>query len=145
MKLFKLCIIMMILLLSSSAFAELELKLEAHGYHFNNADFLNYDAAAYAANPNLAFVLECTAADDIPHPDNEKNEGIPRLGDGPAITVMDRSFIADRRLVDLLVDDWQTAGEKSVSWDAGDLASGTYFVRINVKDDNITRKMLLIK
>jgi endoglucanase len=59
--------------------------------------------AAYAANPDLAFVLECTAADDLPQPDDKKNDGIPRLGDGPAITVMDRSFIADRRLVDLLV------------------------------------------
>lgn len=62
--------------------------------------------AAYAANPDLAFILECTAADDLPKPDDdeENNDGIPRLGDGPAITVMDRSFIADRRLVDLLID-----------------------------------------
>jgi endoglucanase len=59
--------------------------------------------AAYAANPDLAFILECTAADDLPRPDDEKNDGIPRLGNGPALTVMDRSFIADRRLVDLLV------------------------------------------
>jgi putative aminopeptidase FrvX len=60
--------------------------------------------AAYAVNPDLAFVLECTAADDLPHPDKEANDGFPRLGDGPAITVMDRTFIADRRLVDLLLD-----------------------------------------
>lgn len=60
--------------------------------------------AAYATNPNLAFVLECTAADDLPRMDEEADEGYPRLGDGPAITVMDRSFIADRRLVDLLIE-----------------------------------------
>jgi len=60
--------------------------------------------AGYAVNPDLAFILECTAADDLPHPDKEKNDGFPRLGDGPAITVMDRTFIADRRLVDLLLD-----------------------------------------
>lgn len=59
--------------------------------------------AAYAANPELAFILECTAADDLPPPDEDAPEGFPRLGDGPAITVMDRSFMADRRLVDLLV------------------------------------------
>lgn len=59
--------------------------------------------AAYAANPDLAFILECTAADDLPSPDEDAPEGFPRLGGGPAITVMDRSFIADRRLVDLLV------------------------------------------
>ncbi|HXV43791.1 MAG TPA: M42 family metallopeptidase [Anaerolineae bacterium] len=59
--------------------------------------------AAYTANPELAFILECTAADDLPPPDEDAPEGFPRLGDGPAITVMDRSFMADRRLVDLLV------------------------------------------
>ena len=66
--------------------------------------------AAYAAQPDLAFILECTAADDLPHPDREKNDGFPRLGDGPAITVMDRSFIADRRLVDLLIKTAEAEG-----------------------------------
>jgi endoglucanase len=32
------------------------------------------------------------------------------LGEGPAITVMDRTFIADRRLVDLLIDTAQAEG-----------------------------------
>ncbi|MFN8453734.1 MAG: M42 family metallopeptidase [Anaerolineae bacterium] len=59
--------------------------------------------ATFAANPDLAFIMECTAADDLPSPDDESYEGFPRLGNGPAITVMDRSFIADRRLVDLLI------------------------------------------
>ncbi|MCB0211170.1 MAG: M20/M25/M40 family metallo-hydrolase [Anaerolineae bacterium] len=59
--------------------------------------------AAYAVDPDVAFVLECTAADDLPRLDETADEGFPRLGDGPAITVMDRSFIADRRLVDHLI------------------------------------------
>lgn len=61
--------------------------------------------AGYAVDPDVAFILECTAADDLPRPDDEdKDDGFPRLGQGPALTVMDRSFIADRRLVDLLID-----------------------------------------
>ena len=60
--------------------------------------------AGYTADPDVAFILECTAADDLPRPDDDKDEGFPRLGQGPALTVMDRSFIADRRLVDLLID-----------------------------------------
>lgn len=60
--------------------------------------------AAYTANPDMAFILECTAADDLPPLDEDAPEGFPRLGDGPAITIMDRSFIADRGLVDLLVN-----------------------------------------
>ncbi|MBN1992579.1 MAG: M42 family metallopeptidase [Anaerolineae bacterium] len=59
--------------------------------------------ASYTANPNLAFVVECTAADDLPPLDESALDGFPCLGQGPAITVMDRSFMADRRLVDLLV------------------------------------------
>lgn len=67
--------------------------------------------AAYAADPALAFILEGTAADDLPDPeDEEKALGIPRLEDGPAITVMDRSFIADRSLVDLLIETAETEG-----------------------------------
>jgi endoglucanase len=60
--------------------------------------------ASYSAAPDLAFILECTAADDLPRLEEEADEGIPRLGQGPAITVMDRSFIADRRLVDFLIE-----------------------------------------
>lgn len=66
--------------------------------------------AGYAVDPDVAFILECTAADDLPRPDDDKDEGFPRLGRGPALTVMDRSFIADRRLVDLLIDT-ATAGQ----------------------------------
>jgi endoglucanase len=66
--------------------------------------------AAYAAQPDLAFILECTAADDLPSLDEAAPEGFPRLGNGPAITVMDRSFIADRRLVDLLVNTAEAEG-----------------------------------
>ena len=58
--------------------------------------------AAYAVEPNVAFVLEGTVCDDLP----KKRDVSPttKLGGGPAITIMDRTFIADRRLVDLLVE-----------------------------------------
>lgn len=58
--------------------------------------------AAYAIEPDVAFVLEGTICDDMP----KKKDVSPttELGKGPAITVMDRSFIADRRLVQHLMD-----------------------------------------
>lgn len=58
--------------------------------------------AAYAIEPDVAFVLEGTICDDMP----KKKDVSPttELGKGPAITIMDRTFIADRRLVKLLVD-----------------------------------------
>ena len=56
--------------------------------------------AAFSVDPDCAFALEGTIADDIP---KEKDVSpTTELGKGPAITVMDRSFIADRRLVRLL-------------------------------------------
>ena len=56
--------------------------------------------AAYAIEPDCAFALEGTVADDLP---KEKDASpTTRLGKGPAITVMDRSVISDRRLLRLL-------------------------------------------
>jgi len=58
--------------------------------------------AAYNVNPDYAFTLEGTTAGDTPM----KRDVSPstNMGAGPAITVMDRSFISDRRLVKLLED-----------------------------------------
>jgi putative aminopeptidase FrvX len=57
--------------------------------------------AAYAVEPDFALVLEGTVCDDSPN----KADVSPttRLGAGPAISFADRSAIADRRLVDLVV------------------------------------------
>jgi putative aminopeptidase FrvX len=64
--------------------------------------------AAYAVEPDLAVVLEGTVADDLP------GKGGPppstRLGQGPAITLMDPSFVADRWLVDWLVETAEAQG-----------------------------------
>jgi putative aminopeptidase FrvX len=58
--------------------------------------------AAHGIAPDIAFVLEGTVCDDIP----KKRDISPTttLGGGPAITFMDRSVIADRRLVEILVN-----------------------------------------
>ncbi len=69
--------------------------------------------AGYTAQPDVAFILECTAADDLPRDEDEEGDveqSMPRLGDGPAISVKDSRFIADRRLVDLLVNTAESAG-----------------------------------
>lgn len=58
--------------------------------------------AAFRIDPDIAFALEGTVCDDSPR--KEDVSPTTRLGGGPAITVMDRSFIADRRLVQLIVN-----------------------------------------
>lgn len=64
--------------------------------------------AAYAIAPDCAFALEGTVADDIPKDKDISPTSEP--GKGPAITVMDRSFIADRRLVRLLTSTAEELG-----------------------------------
>ncbi len=64
--------------------------------------------AAYSVAPDLAFALEGTICDDLPK--DKDVSPTTRLGAGPAITVMDRSVIADRRLVQLLVDSAEQNG-----------------------------------
>ncbi len=60
--------------------------------------------AAYTFNPDLAIALDSTPAYDLPNWDDEVEnvQYNTRLGEGPAIYVMDRATIADRRLVSWL-------------------------------------------
>jgi hypothetical protein len=44
-----------------------------------------------------------------------------------------------------LVDGQQQAGYHTVSWDAGDVASGVYFYRIEANDFTATKRMILMK
>jgi putative aminopeptidase FrvX len=57
-------------------------------------------AAARRANADLAIVLEGTASGEAPGA--SVGESAPRMGGGPALTVQDRTLMADARLVDLL-------------------------------------------
>ena len=57
--------------------------------------------AAYSVAPDAAFVLEGTICDDMPKQKDVSPTTV--VGQGPAITLMDRSVISDQRLVDLLV------------------------------------------
>jgi endoglucanase len=68
--------------------------------------------AGYAANPNCAFVLDCTPANDLPHtnPEIENTQYNARLGLGPAIYVADRSTLYDERLVRFVRKTAEAAG-----------------------------------
>ena len=64
--------------------------------------------AAYRIEPDLAFALEGTICDDMPK--KEDVSPTTELGKGPAISIMDRSFVADQRLVRLLIDQAEANG-----------------------------------
>jgi len=65
--------------------------------------------AAYRFNSDMAIAVDSTPAYDLPHWDDEDQnvQYNTRLDEGPAIYVMDRATIADRRLVTLLTDSAQ--------------------------------------
>jgi tetrahedral aminopeptidase len=64
--------------------------------------------AAYRVMPDAAFALEGTICDDGPK--DEDTSPTTAVGKGPAISPMDRSVIADRRLVRLLVETAEAEG-----------------------------------
>jgi endoglucanase len=58
--------------------------------------------AAYAIEPQAAFVLETTVCDDLPK--KQDISPVTRLGAGTAISIMDRTAVAAKSLVRLLID-----------------------------------------
>lgn len=56
--------------------------------------------AAYRVNPDLAIVVEGTTCSDVP--DVEKYEYSTVLGEGAALTIMDRTSYANKKLVDYM-------------------------------------------
>lgn len=64
--------------------------------------------AGYSVMPDAAFVLEGTICDDSP----KERDVSPttEVGKGPAISFMDRSVIADRRLVRLVIETAEAEG-----------------------------------
>ncbi len=68
--------------------------------------------AAYAFDPDIAIVLDCTPAHDLPHwdEDQENTRYNTRLDAGPAIYTVDRSTLSDPRLVQHLTDTAESLG-----------------------------------
>jgi endoglucanase len=64
--------------------------------------------AGYSVMPDAAFVLEGTICDDSPR--KEDLSPTTELGKGPAISAMDRSVVADRRLLQLVVETAEQEG-----------------------------------
>ncbi|EEG77253.1 M42 family metallopeptidase [Dethiobacter alkaliphilus] len=57
--------------------------------------------AAYSVHPDIALIIESTSASDVM--DTKEAAHVTTLGGGPAVTLMDSSFIAPQYMVDLVV------------------------------------------
>lgn len=70
--------------------------------------------AAYAFDPEIGIAMDSTPANDLPHYDGLPNTSHnTKLGNGPAIYIMDRGTIGDQRLVKWLVD---SAEAEKIPW-----------------------------
>jgi endoglucanase len=67
--------------------------------------------AAYTVHPDLALVIETTSASDVPGTSEAGH--VTKLGAGPALTLMDASFITPEKMLRLLV---QTAEKHSIPY-----------------------------
>lgn len=89
--------------------------------------------AAYAIEPDLAFILESTVCDDSPKKKDESPT--TRLGGGVAITIADNRTISDRRLVDLLI---HTAQENKIPYQIRQpKGGGTDAARIHLAKEGV--------
>lgn len=67
--------------------------------------------AAYSLNPDIAIVLDCTPAIDLPTWDGSENTRYnTRLGEGGAIYTADSATLSDPRLVRFLIDTAESSG-----------------------------------
>lgn len=70
--------------------------------------------AAYTMDPQLAIVLDCTPANDLPSLDQSLDGRNVRynthMGSGPALYIADRATISDPRLVGHLIESAEDAG-----------------------------------
>jgi len=76
-------------------------------------------AAAYAVEPDAAIILEGTTCYDLTGTDEHMVS--TRLGDGPALTVMDRSVISDRGLFRFIS---RTAERLGIPWQVKSTVTG---------------------
>lgn len=66
--------------------------------------------AAYNLKPDLAIIIEGTTCSDVP--DIEKHQTVTRMGEGPAVSIIDRSSYGNKDLVKLILD---TAKENNIN------------------------------
>ncbi len=67
--------------------------------------------AGYSLNPDVAFVIDSTPANDLPVWDNEENSRYNvKMGAGPAIYRLDAATLSDPRLITHLVDTAELLG-----------------------------------
>jgi outer membrane protein assembly factor BamB len=84
-----------------------------------------------------------TLARNYPNPFNPKTVISFTLTHGKPVTV--DIFNASGQHVEQLLDDFRSAGEHRLTWNASTRAAGLYLVRVRAERESVVRKMMLVK
>jgi len=93
------------------------------------------------ANANLSTTLSLSA--NYPNPFNAETT-INYLLPTDSHTKLEIYNVLGEKVA-TLVDEQQTAGEKSITWDATNYSSGVYFYKLMVGETSTTKRMMLLK
>ncbi|UCF05174.1 MAG: T9SS type A sorting domain-containing protein [bacterium] len=114
------------------------------------------DGTAFTASDCVVFIGRCPRP-GRPEPPEDKDEQI-RISPNPFNPVTRITFYlaeprhvrisiydVSGRLIEQLADGWREAGEHTIEWRAGGIASGIYFLHMDGGTISQTRKMILLR
>ena len=133
--------------ISSASFANVMItnkNADSLGVAINNLDWSNKSVFIANNNESKSFAF----GQNFPNPFNPTTKITYRLNK-PAQVRLSVYDITGRE-VNRLVDRYQSVGDYNISWNSNDdngqkMASGMYFARLNVDNENVSRKMVMTK
>lgn len=91
----------------------------------------------------LSLPIRAMLLGNYPNPFNSTTNINYELSSGGKVKLEVFTLLGEK--VATLVDTWQEAGYKSISWEAFRVSSGVYFYKLTVGDYTETRRMLFVK
>ena len=93
--------------------------------------------------PEATLPMAASLLGNHPNPFNSATTINYELSSGGKVKLEVFTLLGEK--VEILVDTWQEAGYKSVSWEASKVSSGVYFYRLTVGDYSKTKRMIFTK
>jgi hypothetical protein len=93
--------------------------------------------------PQRGMAVACELHQNYPNPFNPSTTISYEIGSATRVVL--KVFDVLGREVATLIDGDEAPGQKSVRWDAGDLAGGVYFCRLQAGGNVVTMRMILLR
>jgi photosystem II stability/assembly factor-like uncharacterized protein len=118
---------------------------ECHVWGISNLDgvILGRDAPPEVEQPDIIVPVTLDLSQNYPNPFNPSTEIIFSLSHRERLTI--RIYDTTGKVISTLIDEMKAPGSYSVMFNAGNLASGTYFFQLNTESAKVVRKAVLIR